>query len=134
MDVDNNKVLFSEEMDDIKLVPPSLLAPLLQSLQYISKEIRSLEASQFSLLGSLMGKPKPKERKPLSKPLVKDIQNLFIGFMVDLLANYKIFMRKTSVTPPPSSGPYSVESSFNTQFFDREGSGFLPPILLSCND
>jgi len=109
VDVDNNKVLFSEEMDDIKLVPPSLL-------------------------GSLMGKPKPKERKPLSKPLVKDIQNLFIGFMVDLLANYKIFMRKTSVTPPPSSGPYSVESSFNTQFFDREGSGFLPPILLSCND
>jgi hypothetical protein len=134
VDVDNNKVLFPEDMDDVKLVPPVLLDPLLQSLQRICREVRGVEPgsqSSFSILGSLMGKPKAKERKPLSKALVKDLQNVFIAFMVDLLATYKDFMRKTPVKPDVTTAAFNpVENGFNSNYFDSEGyaplSHFLP--------
>jgi hypothetical protein len=125
VDVDNNKVLFPEDMDDVKLVPPVLLDPLLQSLQRICREVRGVEPgsqSSFSILGSLMGKAKAKERKPLSKALVKDLQNVFIAFMVDLLATYKDFMRKTPVQPVVTTAAFNpTENGFNSKYFDSEG-------------
>lgn len=121
VDVDNNKVIFSENMDDIELVPMSLLEPLMQNLQRISKEVRGAESS--SILGSIMSKMKQRERKPLSKALIKDLQNIFIGFMVDLLANYKDFMRKSPPSPPASTATPSGTSpqSFNSKYFDCQG-------------
>lgn len=115
-------MLFSDDMDDIELIPASLLDPLMQNLQRLSKEVRGADSgTQFSILGSLMGKPKQRERKVLSKALVKDLQNVFIGFMVDMLATYKDFLRQAPPAQPSASASFVPNAqSFNTQFFDRQ--------------
>jgi hypothetical protein len=71
-----------------------------------------------------MGKGKTKERKPLSKALVKDLQNVFIAFMVDLLATYKDFMRKAPAKPVATTAAAfqpGAENGFNSKYFDSEG-------------
>ena len=147
VDVDNNKMLFPESLDDSKMVPPWLLDPLIQSLRTIATKMNSeisssssgisgssgrdssgsKAPSQFSLLGTLMdaaARARPKshsiDRRPLPKPLIKDIQNVFIAFMVDLLANYKDFLRKSPLSKS-SAAADKASDPFSAKYFDTNG-------------
>ncbi len=80
-------------MWDVRLLPYALINPLISNLQTVCREVRG-QTSLFSWGKKVENSPE--KGKPLSKSFSKDVQNIFIGFMVDLLGSYRTFLSDTS--------------------------------------
>lgn len=104
VDIDKNKITSPKSLNDKTLLPPTLITPLLSSLQAFAKEIKS-KNSAFSFLKREKKAPSPPSSQgggssgagvvgaagtdSAQACMTKDIANAFIAFMVDLLKDYK---------------------------------------------
>jgi len=87
VDIDNNK--FISKNADHELIPPEYVEDLVEILDDVSKSVRE----KYSLWDPANWGQKRKFKEfDLEKGQAKDIANAFIGFMVDILGEYRSYI------------------------------------------